>query len=260
MKAVLVMLVLSATIASADPEKDKRAQAAAAAAEALFKKDDFIAAAAKFQEAYDANRDPSYLFNIAQAYRHGGDCVRAADYYGRFLSEVPHPPNEDKIRVWYASQLQCAKERAATVPVDPKEPPKQEPPKQEPLKQEPPKQEPSSTSGGRKGLVIALLGTSVAAFAVGGFFAWDAGYLEDQRRELQKRCTTENRCNAARISDYDDRGARANALMIGGFAVGGVALAAGVTVYLLSRPSATEAPVAIVPVEGGALITRALRF
>src|ERR1041385_4262365 len=148
--APVAVFALLATSASADPAQDAKAKVAADAGAALFEKDDFAGAVAKFQEAYDANHDPSYLFNIAQAYRHASDCVRAADYYGRFLSEVPHPPNEDKIRGWYASEMQCAKQRAATQPVDnpskqepPKhEPPKQEPPKHEPPKQEPPKQEP----------------------------------------------------------------------------------------------------------------------
>src|SRR5688572_12590649 len=222
MKAILVTLLLSVAIASADP---KRAQAVADAATELFKKDDFTGAAKKFEEAYALARDPGYLFNIAQAYRQAGDCVRAADYYGRFLSEVPHPPNEDKIRVWYASQMQCAKERAATTEPPKQEPPKQEPPKQEPPKQEPPKQEsprqelppppPKEQGGPRTGLALALVGTGVAALAVGGFFAWDVQYLEDQRRAVQMECTTERRCSAARINDYDRRGARANALMIG---------------------------------------------
>jgi tetratricopeptide (TPR) repeat protein len=262
MKSVLAVLLLAVTVASADPQKD--AQAAADAGAALFKQDDFIGAAKKFEEAYGLVRDPSYLFNIAQAYRHGGDCVRAADYYGRFLSEIPHPPNEDKVRVWYASQLQCAKEKAATLPVEEPvepEPPKPEPAKPEPLPPEPPEPEPAKPSGGN-GKIIAytLGGVGVAALAFGGFFAWDAQYLEDQRRDLQKRCTTEQRCDADRINNYDRRGSRANKLMIAGFAVGGAAIAAGVTVYILSRRSSESPAIAIVPLEGGAMVTRGVSF
>ncbi|HUS30816.1 MAG TPA: hypothetical protein VMZ53_20035 [Kofleriaceae bacterium] len=119
--ALVVVLAVAGSSVHADPAADAKAKVAADAGAALFGKNDFAGAAKKFREAYDLNHDASYLFNIAQAYRHAGDCIRSADYYGRFLAVVPHPPNEDKIRVWYASELQCAKERAATVPVDDKQ-------------------------------------------------------------------------------------------------------------------------------------------
>src|SRR5687768_2672987 len=134
MRLCALLLVLVATSAHADPQADQKAKAAADAGTALFNKDDFKGAASKFEEAFSFNRDPSYLFNIAQAYRLAGDCIRAADYYGRFLSAVPHPPHEDKIRVWYASQLQCAKEKSAAA-----EPPKPDEPKPDQPKPDEPK-------------------------------------------------------------------------------------------------------------------------
>jgi hypothetical protein len=245
--ALLVLLV--ATSAHADPQADEKAKAAANAGAALFQKDDFKGAATKFEEAYAINRDPSYLFNIAQAYRHGGDCVRAADYYGQFLSAVPHPPNEEKIRVWYASQMECAKEKSAGTEPKPEKPKPDEPKPDEPIKVTP------APSGGHRGLAIALAGTSVAAFAVGGFFTWDAGYLSDRRAAFLDRCSAVNRCSSAVVNDYDRRGSRARTLAIVGFAAGGVALAASATLYLMSG-STESPPVAITPIEGGAIVTR----
>lgn len=257
MRAILfaAAVVFATGVAHADPQLDAKAKQAADAGIALFNKDDFAGAAAKFEEAYGLNHDPSYLFNIAQAYRHTGNCVRSADYYGRFLSAVPHPPNEDKIRVWYASELQCAKERAANVPV---EGPNQEPPKQEPPKQEPPV---VTHGGGRhRGLAIALGATSLVAFGVGGFFAWDASYLSDQRASFLAGCSTSDHCSSAVVNDYDRRGSRAQTLAIVGFAAGGVALAAGVTLYLMAGSAESAPPVAITHVEGGAIVTRAFSF
>jgi tetratricopeptide (TPR) repeat protein len=256
--ALLVLLV--ATSAHADPQADEKAKAAANAGAALFQKDDFKGAATKFEEAYSINRDPSYLFNIAQAYRHGGDCVRAADYYKRFLEAVPHPPNEEKIRVWYSSQMQCAKEKSAgTEPPKPDEPKPDEPKPDEPKPDEPikvtPAPHPAPSGRHRRGLAIALAGNSIAAFAVGGFFTWDAGYLSDRRAAFLDRCSAVNRCSSAVVNDYDRRGSRARTLAIVGFAVGGVALAASATLYLMSG-STESPPVAITPIEGGAIVTR----
>jgi hypothetical protein len=284
-------ILLLAAVAHADPTQDAKAKAAANAGAALFGKNDFAGAAAKFEEAYRLNGDPSYLFNIAQAYRHSGDCARSADFYGRFLADVPHPPNEDKIRVWYASQLQCAKEKAAAQPIEPvnqepdkQQPDKQEPTKQEPTKQEPTKQEPTnqepttqeptnqepakqvqetrvttSDGGGHPTLVLTLAATGALALGVGGFFAWDSGYLKDQRKSFLDTCTTQNRCSSAVINDYDHRGSRANTLAIVGFAAGGAAIAASATIYFVSgrRSSSSEMPpVAITPMQGGAIVTR----
>ncbi|HTL33299.1 MAG TPA: hypothetical protein VL326_09250 [Kofleriaceae bacterium] len=263
---IAALLVMFATSAHAGPAEDAKAKAAADAGAALFAKNDFAGAASKFREAYDLNHDPSYLFNIAQAYRHAGDCVRSSDFYGRFLADVPHPPNEDKIRVWYASETQCAKERTAT-PVEPpkQEPPKQEPPKQEPPKQEPPKHEatftPGTTGSHHRGLVITLAATGAIAIGVGGFFAWDSGYLNDQRQSFLDGCnTSSNRCSSAVVNDYDRRGARANTISIVGFAAGGLAIAASATIYLLSGSSSETPPVAIAPVNGGAVVVRGFAF
>ena len=262
MRFCALLVVLVATSAHADPAADAKAKVAADAAKVLFAKDDFKGAAAKFEEAFSFNRDPSYLFNIAQAYRHAGDCIRAADYYGRFLSAVPHPPNEDKIRVWYASQLQCAKERSAnTEPPKPEEP-KPDPPKPEEPKPDPPPikptPQPTPSGGGNRGLAIALAGTSVAAFAFGGFFAWDAGYLSDRRAAFLDRCSTSNRCDSAVVNDYDRRGSRAQTLAIVGFAAGGVALAASATLFVMSRSSSeSPPPIAVTHIEGGVILTHA---
>jgi len=248
---LVLAIVLAARGAHADEETDKQAHAAADAGATLFDKDDFAGAANKFQEAYALNHDPSYLFNIAQAYRHTGDCIRSADYYGRFLADVPHPPNEDKIRVWYASELHCAKERAASQPHD-AEPAKPHPDEQ-PVTQTPP------PSGGRRGIALVLASTGAVALGVGGFFIWDANFLSTRRAAYLDHCTIDNRCSAAVVDDYDHRGARADTLMIVGLVAGGVALAASATVYLVSR-SETALPVAVAPTRGGAVVTAAFAW
>lgn len=255
-RVAIFVLAFGATSAFAQPaNRDADARGAAAEGTARFNKYEYKGSIEKFTEAYELNHDPAYLFNIAQAYRLDGDCVKAAEYYGKFLEQVPHPPNEEKIRGWYSSQSECAKARAAN-PQDTDQ--KQQQQQQQPPPPPPRQEEPSGS--GRLGLVIALAGTSAAALAVGGFFVWDAAYLEKQRDSKLAGCTLANPCSSAEINDYDRRGSRANTIAAVGFAVGGVALAASATLYLLSRSSDNEAPVAIVPLQGGALVARSFTW
>jgi hypothetical protein len=254
---VLCMLVAALVgRAHADPQDDAKAKAVANEGVALFEANDFAGAANKFREAYELNRDPSYLFNVAQAYRLGSDCVRSADYYGRFLATVPHPPNEDQIRVWHASELKCAKERVAN---DPRKPPPPGPKTQ----QVPPPTQPATTSPRSRplGLVVTLAAVGVVGLGVGGFFAWDSAYLNDRRQEFIEGCSMDNRCSATVVNDYDRRGSRANTLAIVGFAAGGAALAASAAVFVLSGNSArAEAPVSVAVTRDGALVTHSLRW
>ena len=243
-----------ASIAWADAKQDARATADQGIA--LFEQHDFAGAAAKFEAAYALDRNPEYLFNGAQAYRHGGDCIRAADLYGRFLSAVPQPPNEDKIRVWYASQMQCAKERAVQLPSQSAE----QPPLTEPRISEELPPLPSTSPGGHRGLAIALGATGVASLAVGGFFAWDAGYLSDRRAAYLAQCTTDARCASDAVNDYDRRGSRAQTLALVGLAVGGVAVAASATLFVLSRSKEPTPALSITPVDGGVLVGRSIAW
>jgi hypothetical protein len=256
---LVIALLAAASSVRADPDKDRQAKEAADAGAALFGKNDFAGAAGKFVEAYAANRDPSYLFNAAQAYRHGGDCIRAADFYGRFLSEVPHPPNEDKIRVWYASQMQCAKEKSKGIELQkPDESPASAdeltqpaaPTPTQPTPTQPTMEQPRPSN--HRGLAIALAGTGVAALAVGGFFAWDASYLSDQRASYLAGCVA-SPCPSSVVNDYDRRGSRAQTISIVGFAAGGLALAASATLFVMARSETRS--VAIEPTPGGAVIS-----
>ena len=236
-------LVVGVAIAHAQPaDREARARALAEEGTARFQQYDYAGAVAKFKEAFELNADPSFLFNIAQAYRLAGDCPNAADYYGRFLTEVPDPPNAEKIRGWHTSQVECAKARAKR-----EQPPPPPPP--------PPTEEPRS---GRLGLVIAFGATSAVGFGFGTFFLWDAIYLKSQRADFIDNCSVASPCPAGVVNDYDARGSRANALAAIGMTVGGVALAATAAVYFLSRES--ETPVAMVPISGGAMIAGGFRF
>jgi tetratricopeptide (TPR) repeat protein len=60
----------------------------------LGKWDDAIA---EFEAAYKLRSDPTFLFNMAQAYRRKGDLQRALDLYKNYLIENPETPKRDDI-------------------------------------------------------------------------------------------------------------------------------------------------------------------
>jgi tetratricopeptide (TPR) repeat protein len=245
MMRVLAIVCLCASAAMAQPapadDAGERSRAADAEGKVLFEQDNFSAAIAKFTEAYELLNDPAYLFNIAQAYRLMGDCENSAVYYKRFLDDVPHPPNEDKIRAWYVSQLECVNAKAKRAPS----------PAPAPVPVAP--QPTTSSTSGKRIAAYALAGTSLVAFGVGGYFLWDAGNLRDARDERLAGCTMLDPCDAGPIDDYDRRGSRANILSIVGFAAGGAALAGAVALFVLDRRERTETPIAITPLPGGAM-------
>lgn len=59
----------------------------------LFNVQKYLEAAAEYVAAYEAHEDPLILFNIAQAYRLGGDAQKALGAYRSYLRNAPNPPN-----------------------------------------------------------------------------------------------------------------------------------------------------------------------
>ena len=51
----------------------------------------------EFEKAYELRPDPSFLYNLAQAYRRKGDAKRALDLYRNYLVKVPKSPQRAEI-------------------------------------------------------------------------------------------------------------------------------------------------------------------
>jgi iron complex outermembrane receptor protein len=51
----------------------------------------------EFEKAYELRPDPSFLYNLAQAYRRKGDAKRALDLYRNYLVKVPRTPQRAEI-------------------------------------------------------------------------------------------------------------------------------------------------------------------
>ena len=54
-------------------------------------------AISEFRKAYELRADPSFLFDIAEAYRSLGAPERAVFFYRRYLTTHPNPPNRPEV-------------------------------------------------------------------------------------------------------------------------------------------------------------------
>src|SRR5437868_2731123 len=94
----LGLLLGALGVARAEPSAKATAAAAYREGQRHYTAGDYPGAAASFLAAYDADPDPVYLFNAAQAFRFAGDCAQAATHYRRFLAAVASAPNLDRVR------------------------------------------------------------------------------------------------------------------------------------------------------------------
>ena len=224
-----------------------------------FTADEFFLAAQEFELAYKLDPDPVYLYNIAQAYRRGSACARAADYYRKFLVVVPNPPNLDKVNRYLTELDACAKVEASGQPAPP---PKEEPKVEAPA---PPTMIADPTAGRferRLGLAIGAAG--VAILGVGVWFTHDVHTLEGYSDALCPPASMApcawSASKQARADDLKHRGDRASALEIGGYALGGAAVLSGVVLYVLGDRVPREHPVEVMPAAGGASVSTRFSF
>lgn len=104
-------------------------------------------------------------------------------------------------------------------------------------------------SGLRLGSYIAL-GVGAAGLGAGTFFALRAGSKNDEATELCQRTTNTPSCaglapddaTALRVQDLDDEAKGARTFATIGFITGGVGVATGVTLFLLSLGNEEKAP------------------
>ncbi len=62
----------------------------------------FETAISEFRKAYELRADPSFLFDIAEAYRSLGAPERAVFFYRRYLTTHPNPPNRPEVEAQIA--------------------------------------------------------------------------------------------------------------------------------------------------------------
>ena len=237
-RGVLVSILVVAGPAFAQPAAGS--SGAYARGEAQYEAGEFLGAAASFEEAYAAERDPLILFNIAQAYRFGKACAKAADAYRRFLAAVSDAPNAAQVRDYIAEQEQCAQRQADEARRVRTEPP-------------PPVAPAPDRGRARRAAGLAVAGAGVLALGAGGYFSWRVGDLEQER----EGCTP---CRLADLEELDRRGRRAELAQILAYGAGGLAVAGGVWLYVTGRREREAPGVAVVPAGRGGVVMGTFRF
>lgn len=81
----------------------------------LFDLQRYLEAAKEYEAAFEAKNDPALLFNIAQAYRFGGDYSKAIAAYRSFLRRMPDADNRPEIEKHIAELQRISEEQKHNV-------------------------------------------------------------------------------------------------------------------------------------------------
>jgi tetratricopeptide (TPR) repeat protein len=96
LSAILIGIGLSGRAAAADSATEEARQHFLKGQQ-LFDVGRWDEAAAEFEQAYAARSDPTFIYNMAQAYRRKGDAKRALDLYKNYLIKAPRSPQRPEV-------------------------------------------------------------------------------------------------------------------------------------------------------------------
>jgi tetratricopeptide (TPR) repeat protein len=229
--AVALLAVSSSRVGAQAPD----ATALEASGNKHFELAEYDAAIADFKEAFRVSDAPNYLFNIAQAYRLKKDCRSAATFYKTYLRRVPDAPNAAKVRDRIAEMDTCAATQPAPPPTPTEPPPPTEPTPPTASKELPPPPPPPEHPAGSgrawmKYTSFAAVGVGAVGLGLGVKFMLDGESAND---DLKDKCSTLCTSEAALAIQEDGKAANRNAVIFG--VAGGVFVAAGVVLFVMSR-------------------------
>lgn len=252
MRWLLVVVLLASSVAFAQPDKSK-AEAAAREGQQRYQAGEFALAAERFELAFQLDPDPAYLFNLAQSYRLGKACAKAAAAYRKLLGLVAQGPNTTKVQAYIEEMDACAKPQEPVAP-----PPAGTPPVAEAPRLPPPAKK------GRSPFFYAGIGvTAIGAveLVVGALAMRSVSKTQDEREALCSAGCTWSLVEA-RANSLDSDGRRYERRMKIGYIAGGITLAAGIVMVLLTRDPGYEREemATIVPTDGGAMAVGTFHF
>jgi len=115
--ALITVAVLAATPAAAAPVPAKARDLAEHGRE-MHKRGEYERAITAFKEAYVIAPSPGLLFNLAQAYRLQGNCDDAALMYRRYLATRPSAEARTVAEGHLATVERCIQKRSLHIPLD----------------------------------------------------------------------------------------------------------------------------------------------
>lgn len=255
--ALLVTLALSSAAAAQPPSSSgnkAEAQRRFEAAESLYKRRDYLAAAAEYQAAYDLAGLAGLLYNVAQSYRLGGEKAKAATAYRLFLERAPDHQLAPLARGHLeALERELAAERGPGEATEPPRPARGATPPTDAAVTA--AATPSSSGRGRGFKRAGLVSGGIGLVALGAalHFGIEAKKASDAISENQEGW------NQSLLDRYDE-GESAETRMFVLSGVGAAALAAGGVLYYLGWRADRAEVVPITPAGGGAGAAFAGRF
>jgi tetratricopeptide (TPR) repeat protein len=252
--AIAAVLLSLSLHAYAEPDKNA-ANAEAASAQKLYEDSQYHDAAGHFARAYELDPQAAYLFDAAQAYRFAKECASSAKFYRQFLevAKQQQAQNLDKVKHYIAEMDQCAKPPATKPPEPPPDTGHTEPAHAEPA--EPPHQPPPppivDTSPADPGSTQRKIGLGLGAVGAAALVTGVVFTFKVRGDEIS--CSPAHTCTQGEIDNANKNGPSDERYEKIFYAVGGVALAGGIALYLLGKSHVGEHAVVIAPTPGGAM-------
>ncbi len=200
-----------------------------------------------FKRAYALVPEPTFLFDIAQAYRQLHDCDNALAFYRNYLRAKPDADDRAQVDKLAAESQTCADEQARERQAD-----------RERLLATAAAAKPAPAARRYRALRLAGIvtaGVGVIAAGVGVYFSIDAA---DKAHALEQACTP--RCNAIDVASIDTQGKASQDRAVVLYISGGAAVAAGVGMIAYSLLRASPEAVTVAPVPGGATVRAGFHF
>lgn len=206
-----------------------------------------------FKEAYVMAPSPGLLFNLAQAYRLQGNCDDASLMYRRYLATGPSPEARVVAEGHLETVERCAHKASLGIPQDSNAPVviKTDRDSGSLFATAPP----SRRAQLQKDIGLGLTLGGAVALGIGAFYWNRASDAQDAVEAGYER--------GAKWKDLEalDARGRDSASMATIFGIGGgLAIAGGVTLYLLGRRAEHIAPIAVAPAKRGATVNVSWRF
>ena len=244
--------VLVARAALADPAPTQ-AQAEALYAEGSkhYNLREYAPAIDAFKRAYSLYPEPTFLFDIAQAYRLLNDCETSAVFYRNYVRAKPDADDRDQAEKLAGEMSTCAAEQ------------KRERDNQHERERErervavPPTLPPPPPPSGHRGLqVVGLVtaGVGVALAGAGVYFSLDAS---DKAHRIEQLCATS--CNATDVASSDTSGKSSSHLAIGMYVIGGLAVGVGSGLFVWALRTGPET-ITVAPIRGGVAVSTTVHF
>ena len=211
-----------------------------------------------FTEAYELVHDPVFLFNLAQSYRKVLDCVKASEYYQRYLTDATDADAKQRERVeqWLREIAPCVEQRREESERARRADEAARAQQAEALRRQ--REEASRPRGIDRGRQLRIAGMAAAGVGVVGLGLGSVFTIRGAQIKSDLADDCADGCDWSMLQGKDASGRRANTIAAVGWIGGVLAAGGGVTLYLLGRSRIERVQVA--PVAGGAAVSARRSF